>query len=118
MQFKGTITKALPVQTGVSKSGVAWRRQEYVIQYDGGRFPKSVVFSLMNEDIDRFAIKLGHDYILELDFESREWNDRFFLSAYCWKATLLAPVTAANSMQLQPETPGSTPAYPLPEFDL
>lgn len=118
MQFKGTIIKILPVQSGVSKSGTAWRRQEYVVQYDGGRFPKAVVFSLMNDDIDRFSLTVGQDYILELDFESREWNDRYFLSAYCWKATLLAPVTSSIQQPAATQTPSAFPEFPPSGFDL
>ncbi len=85
--FKGIISQALPEQSGVSKSGKAWRKREYIIEYEHGQYPKSVVFSVLGQKIDELNIQQGVEYELELDFEAREWNGRYFLQASCWKAT-------------------------------
>ena len=85
--FKGIITTALPEQSGTSKSGKEWRKKEYIIEYEHGQYPKSIVFSVMGQKIDELNIQQGAEYELNIDFEAREWNGRFFLQASCWKAT-------------------------------
>lgn len=89
MTISGTISVALPEQSGTSKSGKTWRKREYVCVYDNSNanYPKSVVFQVMNDNIEKLNIQQGIEYDLELDFEAREWNGRYFLQASCWKAT-------------------------------
>lgn len=96
MEIKGTITNALPEQSGTSKSGNAWRKREYIVEYEHGQYPKSVVFSVMGQKIDELNIQQGAEYALSIDFETREWNGRYFLQASCWKAipTQQAPIPA------------------------
>lgn len=87
MTISGTIITALPEVSGTSKSGKAWRKREYVVEYEHGQYPKSVVFQVMGDNIDKLNIQQGVEYDLEIDFEAREWNGRYFLQASCWKAT-------------------------------
>lgn len=87
--FKGTITNALPEQSGVSRNGNNWRKRTYVLTYDNSNanYPKAIVFDVMNGKIDELNIQQGLEYELDIDFEARQWNDRYFLQASCWKAT-------------------------------
>lgn len=110
--FKGTITNALPEQSGTSKSGKAWRKREYIIEYEHGQYPKSVVFSVMGQKIDELNIQQGVKYELELDFEAREWNGRYFLQAACWKATPTQPM--GQPAPQQPVYPQTQPQYAQP----
>lgn len=87
MNVKGIITAVLPETSGVSKSGKNWRKKEAVVQYESGQYPKSIVFQMMGDAIDKLNIQQGVEYDLELDFEARQWNNRYFLQASCWKAT-------------------------------
>lgn len=102
MEIKGIITTALHEQSGTSKSGKAWRKREYIVEYEHGQYPKSVVFSVIGQKIDELNIQKGAEYNLSIDFEAREWNGRYFLQASCWKAT---PV----------HQPAQQPIYPQPE---
>jgi len=106
MTISGTISVAQPEQSGTSKSGKAWRKREYVCVYDNSNanYPKSVVFQVMNDNIDKLNIQQGLEYDLELDFEAREWNGRYFLQASCWKATA--------KTQPAPQQQGWQAAYP------
>lgn len=110
MQIKGTITTALPEVSGTSKNNRAWRKREYVVEYEGGQYPKSIVFSVMGQKIDELNIQQGAEYDLSIDFEAREWNGRYFLQASCWKATPLQAQTAPQ----QPVQQGWQAAYPQP----
>lgn len=112
MTISGTITTALPEVSGTSKSGKAWRKREYVVEYEHGQYPKSVVFQVMGDNIDKLNIQQGVEYDLEIDFEAREWNGRYFLQASCWKATPKnqpQPVASAQPTQQgfypQPQAP-------------
>lgn len=118
MTISGTIITALPEVSGTSKSGKAWRKREYIVEYEHGQYPKSVVFQVMGDNIDKLNIQQGVEYDLEIDFEAREWNGRYFLQASCWKATPKnqsqpAPAPANNpyaAMGMQPREPHPQPA--------
>lgn len=94
---------AMPEQSGTSKSGKTWRKREYVVEYEHGQYPKSVVFSVMGQKIDELNIQQGSEYDLSIDFKALEWNNRYFLQASCWKAT---------QAQQAPEQPVQNPQAP------
>lgn len=113
MTITGTITAVLPETSGVSRSGRAWRKKEAVVEYEHGQYPKTIVFQMMGDNIDKCNVQPGGEYELELDFEAREWQGRYFLQASCWKATAKgAPVGA--SAPAPATNPGGTCAGPAP----
>jgi len=61
MRFTGRIAKIYPVQTGVSKSsGNPWVRKDFVFEFyenQHDRFSDQVLFSLLNDDVERYEIK-------------------------------------------------------------
>lgn len=89
MNFKGIITAAMPIASGTSKNGKEWRRASYILQYDNSnaQYPKSVLFDVMGDKIEQLNIQQGHEYEIEIDFTTREYNGRTYLSASAWKAT-------------------------------
>ena len=91
MKFIVTIQTALPVQSGTSKSGKAWSKQTLVGVYDSSnpQYPKSIVFDVMGDNINKFNLQPGGQYEVEIDFTAREWQDRWYMSANCWKATAI-----------------------------
>lgn len=111
MKVTGIITAVLPETSGVSKSGKNWRKKEAVVQYEAGQYPKSIVFQMMGDVIDKLNIQQGIEYDLELDFEARQWNNRYFLQASCWKATLTQQAPAQPSQSVQQDWQA---AYPQP----
>lgn len=113
MKVIGTITAVLPETSGVSKSGKNWRKKEAVVQYESGQYPKSIVFQMMGENIDKLNIQQGLEYELDIDFETRQWNDRYFLQASCWKATLTQQPQQAPAQQMyqQPQAQQTQSAH-------
>ena len=89
MTFKGIITAAMPVASGTSKNGKEWRRASYILQYDNSneQYPKSVLFDVMGDKIEQLDIKQGVEHEVEIDFSTREYNGRTYMSASAWKAT-------------------------------
>lgn len=95
--FKGQVAAVSPIQSGTSKSGKAWRKVDVVLIYDNSKpeYPKAIMFSVMNDNIEKFGFVLGGEYEVEIDFSVREYNSKHYMSAACWKATALnaAPQT-------------------------
>ena len=92
MKLEGKIIVAQPIQSGVSKNGNNWQRQDFVLEIPG-QYPKKVV------DI-------------EIDINANEWQGKWFNSITCWKATLRNPgqPTAAQQPQTYYQGASSTAA--------
>lgn len=106
--FKGTVTSVSQIQGGTSSSGRQWQRVDVVLTYDNSKpeWPKAVLFSVMNDNIGKFNLQQGCEYEVEVDFSTREYNGRTYMSASCWKATLIQPA--------QPQAPASPEADDIP----
>lgn len=59
MTITGTITAVLPETGGTSKSGKAWRKREAIVEYQHGQYPKSIVFQMMGDNIDKLNLQQG-----------------------------------------------------------
>ena len=120
--FKGIITAALPIASGTSKNGKEWRRASYILTYDNSnpQYPKSVLFDVMGDRIEQLNIRQGQEYEVEIDFTTREFNGRNFMSASAWKATPATqqtnpaptPAPAQQGWQAIYPAPAAQPAQP------
>ena len=84
MKFQGKILK---VQTfsGTSKAGKEWRRQDVVLEYESGQYPKSILFSVMNDNIEKFAFREGMECEVDVNFTTSEYNGRVYMQGNCWR---------------------------------
>lgn len=128
MKFNGIIKSALPEVSGTTAAGKQWRRKDYVLVYDSSnaQYPKSILFSAMGDKIDELNIQQGGEYEVEIDFSTRDFNGKTYMSATVWKATALnqqpqsAPAPASDpyaAMGMHPEqaqTPKDDMGDPLP----
>lgn len=103
--FKGLVAAVSPIQSGTSKSGKAWRKVDVVLIYDNSKpeYPKAIVFSVMNDNIEKFCFVQGGEYEVEVDFSVREYQGKHYMSASCWKAARLDEASAAPQAQYQPQ---------------
>ena len=62
MKLEGKIIVAQPIQSGVSKNGNNWQRQDFVLEIPG-QYPKKVAFSVMNSNIQNFGLAVGQDML-------------------------------------------------------
>ena len=111
MKLEGKIIVAQPIQSGVSKNGNNWQRQDFVLEIPG-QYPKKVAFSVMNSNIQNFGLAVGQDVDIEIDINANEWQGKWFNSITCWKATLRNPgqPTAAQQPQTYYQGASSTAA--------
>lgn len=102
MKLRGRVDRVLPEQSGVSKSGKAWRKRTVVLTYDVSNmnYPKSVVFDVVGDRIEKYNFEAGADYEIDVDFEVREWNGRYFQQVGVYGAARLG---AQMQAQQQPQ---------------
>lgn len=91
MKITGEVTAISDMQNGTSQAGKEWRKISVVLTYDNTKpeYPKSVVFSVMNDKIEQFNFQKGGRYDVDVDFSAREYNGKFYMDAAPWKATRL-----------------------------
>ncbi len=122
MEVIGKIIVVLPLQSGTSAAGNAWKKQEYVLETEE-TYPKKVHFDFFGERADQFAwIKIGDRIRLSFDIESREYNGRWYTNIRGWKADKVddaaAAATAAPAAQVDPFAAAAPAAQaaPMPDF--
>lgn len=93
MDVKGTVKQILPVQTGVSKTGNNWSKQEFVLETTD-QFPKSICFTLFGDKLSLLnGISVGQEVEVFFNLESREFNGKWYHNINAWK---LNPVQATD----------------------
>ena len=114
LQVKGKLLQILNVQTGVSKAGNEWKKQEFVIETQE-QFPKQICFTLFGDKISLLdGFKQGEELEVSFNLESREFNGRWFHNVNAWK------IDRAQASGTEPEIPeyNSSDIPPEPGNDL
>ncbi len=85
LQVKGKITRILKPQSGVSRAGKEWNKQEFVVETED-KFPRKICFTLFNDKaslLDGFAA--GDEVEVAFNLESREFNGKWFHNVNAWR---------------------------------
>lgn len=85
MEISGRIIQVLPLQSGTSKAGNAWKKQEYVLETQEN-YPRKVKFDFFGDKVDQYPLNVGEDVTISYDLESREFNGRWYTDVRAWKA--------------------------------
>jgi hypothetical protein len=102
MEIIGRIVKVLPLQSGEGKNG-HWTKQEFVIETDG-QYPKKICIQSFNEKVDPNILTIGTMLKIQIEVESREYNEKWFTNVSAWKAEVVG-VSPVNNV------PSYTPPY-------
>ena len=85
MELSGKVIAVLEPRGGVSKTGNAWKVQEYVIETHD-QYPRKMGFDVFGEEkINQFNIQLGEELTVSFDIDARDWQGRWFNSIRAWK---------------------------------
>ena len=123
MDAEGKIIVKLPLQSGVSKAGNNWSKQEYVIETQEA-YPKKIHFSFFGDRANQYPLEVGDTVRLSFDIDSHEYNGRWFTSINGWKAEKIdlnnqAPQTTQQNTtgvsETVPPPPVFTPAADEPD---
>ena len=117
MEITIKVTKILEPLSGVSsKNGETWVKNSFVCETQG-QYPKTLCFSVMGQERwDKMGIKVGGNFCVSFDPESREWNGKYFTDLSAWKAVNLDAGQSAQTQQPAPQAPATAPtAAPSPQ---
>jgi len=85
MQVKGKIQQILKLESGVSRAGNEWKKQEFVIETIE-QFPRKICFTLFNDKLSLIdGISNGDEVEVSFNIESREFNGKWFHNINAWK---------------------------------
>lgn len=85
MDVKGRVDQILPVQTGTSKAGNEWSKQEFIIETQE-QFPKKICFTLFGDKVSLLnGISVGDEVEVFFNLESREFSGRWYHNINAWK---------------------------------
>lgn len=111
IQVKGTVIQILKPESGVSKAGKEWKKQEFVIETNE-QFPKKVCFTLFGDKSSLLdGIAEGAEVEVFFSVESRDFNGKWFHNINAWK--IESATAASGSKSYPPEF--STGDIPPPE---
>ena len=114
LEITGKLIQKLPEVGGTSKSGNAWKKQEFVIATED-QFPRKICANLWGDNIDQLAqVEIGDMVKMSFNLESRNFNDRWYTDVRAWK---LEKAGAAAIPTAQPMAETGMPEAPkIDEF--
>lgn len=113
MEITGRITNVGTVQTGVSKQGNNWSRQQFVVEYVGGQYPKSIALDTMDTNIIG-KLQVGQEVNVKFDCTTREYNGKMYNDFHIWKDGLHCLSTNGQQAAAPQPTPAPV-ATPTPQ---
>ena len=121
LNISGIVLNILPLQTGKSKAGNQWQKQDFILE-TGGQYPRKVCICLFGDNVDKFPLQVGQSVTASVDIESREFNGRWYTDVRAWNvvyngqqqgAPAPAPAPTAQTAQTaQPAAPATPTAQP------
>tara|TARA_R110000824_G_scaffold38712_1_gene117972 strand:- start:3192 stop:3542 length:351 start_codon:yes stop_codon:yes gene_type:complete len=87
LKVTGEIVKILEVESGTSKGGKAWIKQNFVLN-TGEKFNPEVCFQIFGQEkCDNFAKynKVGEKVDVSFNISSREFNGKYYHNLDAWK---------------------------------
>lgn len=94
--LKGKLSRILEPESGTSKAGNQWKKQEFLIE-TSDQFPKKVCFTLFNDKVNALAgLNPGDEIEVSFDVESREFNNKFYHNLNAWKIEKPGPQKATG----------------------
>lgn len=110
MNISGKVVQVLPIQTGTSKAGNPWQKQEFILE-QGGQYPRKVCVCLFGDNVAKFPLQVGQSVTASIDIESREFNGRWYTEIKAWNIVQAGAQQAAPAPQ-----PTYQPPQPQPDY--
>lgn len=120
LNISGIVLNILPLQSGTSKAGNQWQKQDFILE-TGGQYPRKVCICLFGDNVEKFPLAVGQSVTASVDIESREFNARWYTDVRAWNvvynaqqgATAQAPTASApTAPTAQPAAPATPTAQP------
>lgn len=119
MHIEGKISYVGPVQSGTSQRGTAWKKQEFAVTYQEGRYPLSIILPTMDEKIIgklQVGLQVSVDFDCEVrSYTAKDGTQKMFNNFTIWRDGLHCVSPAqGGAQQTQPaaQQPAQQPAQP------
>lgn len=83
INISGIVLNILPLQSGTSKAGNQWQKQDFILE-TGGQYPRKVCICLFGDNVEKFPLQVGQSVTASVDIESREFNARWYTDVRAW----------------------------------
>ena len=106
MEFKGRIERVFPVQSGTSKSGSEWRKQDFVFEYfehETDRWSDKVLLTALNDRVDAYDLHPGDEVTIGFGHSIEEYQGRCYNRVRVYKFEKTKAVLAENKPAEQPK---------------
>ncbi len=114
LSVKGKIDQILKPESGTSRAGKEWSKQEFVIETDE-QFPRKVCFTLFGDKVSLIdGLAAGQEVEVSFNLESREYNGRWFHNINAWK---IDQVSEQNTVPEPPPAFSMNDIPPEPDED-
>lgn len=107
LNISGIVLNILPLQSGTSKAGNQWQKQDFILE-TGGQYPRKVCICLFGDNVEKFPLAVGQSVTASVDIESREFNARWYTDVRAWNVvyndqqSAPAPAPTATAPTAQP----------------
>ena len=108
LNISGIVLNILPLQSGTSKAGNQWQKQDFILE-TGGQYPRKVCICLFGDNVEKFPLQVGQSVTASVDIESREFNARWYTDVRAWNVVYNgqqqgapAPAPTATAPTAQP----------------
>lgn len=108
MEVKGKIIQKFELQSGTSKAGNPWKKQNYLLETLDS-FPRKIYFDFFGDRADQFPLNVGDLINLSFDIECREYQGRYYTDIRGWKAEKIDEATATDPQAPQAPATGTVP---------
>ena len=109
MEVKGKIIQKFDLQSGTSKAGNPWKKQNYLLETLEG-IPRKIYFDFFGDRADQFNFNVGDVINLYFDIESREYQGRYYTDIRGWKAEKVVDTPAGAAPAAAPAPAAAAPA--------
>lgn len=109
VKITGVVKVIRDLESGVSKAGKEWSKRDLVVTQDAdSKYPKDACITFFGEKMDSISrMKVGDEVDVELNIESREFNDRWYTNLNGFRADIV--VNDTQSPFVKPESTWEPP---------
>jgi len=85
MEIEGIITAVFAKQSGTSKNGKEWTKQDFILEVEG-QYTRHILFTRMGADkIEKYPTINGQHVKVSFDIDAREYNGKWYNSVTAFK---------------------------------
>ena len=97
-ELTGTLAEIMPTAT----FNKGFKKREFVIETDSGKYPQKIIFQLVQEKCDMInSFTLGDTVKVSFDIKGREFNGKYYNALEAWR------VFGEKRASVEPEDDGS-----------